>query len=438
MTRKRIAIVGAGFSGVCLAAQLAGRGRAALRVTLIDKAPRFGLGLAYGTQDSAHLLNVRATNMSAFADKPDDFATWYAHRGGDAEFAPRPLYGQYLRTVLAGATGLFAPIVCRRGAVVACVRAGQGWRLRLQGGGTLEVDAVVLATGNRRARTLQALSDADVPVADAWDARALRALPKGDVLLIGTGLTMVDAALSLAAMRKGVIYALSRHGLLPRTHAKPTATAPFDPLAMPASLSAALALLRREAEALMARGEPWQAVMDRLRPHTATLWRRLPVETQRRFLRHARTWWDVHRHRMAPSVATQIAGLQQEGRLRVLAGEFVSATQRGRKVLVLHRQRGSMVRHRLEVAAIVNCTGPEADVRKLADPLFEQMLSDGLMRAHPTGVGLDVDEEGRVLDAAGLAQPGLFALGPPTQGAFWEATAVPDIRVLAARMAQIL
>ncbi len=438
MTRKRVVIIGAGFSGVCLAAHLARRGRKAPRTTLIDKAARFGLGLAYGTQDPAHLLNVRAPNMSAFADKPDDFSAWCARQGGiSGDFAPRTMFGRYVQHILARSTGLFAPISRKRGRVIACVRAERGWRLTLEGGATLDADAVVLATGNRGAPPLAALEAARVAAIDPWDAHALHRMPSGDVLMIGTGLTMVDAALTLAAKRNGVIYALSRRGLLPRSHAD-RVSVQNAPIALPMPLSEALAAFRAEVEAAAAQGEPWQFVMDRLRPQTTELWRRLPVEAQRRFLRHLRPWWDVHRHRMAPPVAAQIAELQREGRLRLLAGELVSVAQRGRSLLVLHRQRGSMVRHRLEVAGIVNCTGGASDVRGFNDPLFQQMLRDGLMRACPNGLGLDIDEEGRVRDAAGAVQADLFTIGPPTQGALWESTAVPNIRVDAARLAQLL
>ncbi len=185
------------------------------------------------------------------------------------------------------------------------------------------------------------------------------------------------------------------------------------------------------------RGEAWQLAVDRMRSVTPALWRTLSDEQQRRFLRHLRVWWDVHRHRTAPEIAERAEALQRDGKLRVLAGEVVSAERKGRSFELYHRQRGSMVRHRLDVAAVVNCTGANLDLTRSSDPLIQQMLSEGLARAHPSGLGLDLDEDARVLDARGKVQGSLYAIGPITVGSFWESTAVPEIRARAAAIAEL-
>jgi uncharacterized NAD(P)/FAD-binding protein YdhS len=167
------------------------------------------------------------------------------------------------------------------------------------------------------------------------------------------------------------------------------------------------------------------------------LWRSLSAEEQRRFLRHLRVWWDVHRHRAAPEIAERAQDLQRDGKLRVLAGEIISAEKNGRSIEIFHRQRGSMVRHRLEVAAIVNCTGANLDLTRSTEPLIQQMLTEGLARAHPTGLGFDLDDNAHVLDARGQVQGSLYALGPISVGSFWESTAVPEIRTRAAAIAQL-
>src|SRR5262249_39077142 len=154
------------------------------------------------------------------------------------------------------------------------------------------------------------------------------------------------------------------------------------------------------------RGEPWQYSIDRLRGRTPELWRALTLEQQRRFLRHLRPWWDVHRHRAAPQIADEVLKLQEAGRLRVLAGEVVAVKapskaggrQSGEEIEVFHRQRGRRVRQRLVVARVINCTGGSLDLASSQDPLVRQLLADGLVRPHPTGLGFDVDATGRVLD----------------------------------------
>ncbi|MGD9965836.1 MAG: FAD/NAD(P)-binding protein [Hyphomonadaceae bacterium] len=441
MTRKHVIVIGAGFSGVAASAALVRR-RHAPRVTLIER-ERFGPGLAYATQDKKHLLNVRASNMSAYADKADDFANWLKRKTGAeaGSFAGRGRYGVYVRDVLKRAErrALFGGGLKRmQDEAVAC-RAGSGWWcVSTASGKTIEANGVVLALGNQAASCPLVFADADIPVLEPWDIDALRRIGRGDVLLIGAGLTMIDVALSLASRSKTqVIYALSRRGLTPRVHLDPTMPASSAPLPLPPNLSDAVHEFRREVRAMAERGEPWQLAVDRMRGATPALWRALSPEAQRRFLRHLRVWWDVHRHRAAPEIAAHAHDLHAAGKLRVLAGEVVSAERRGRLYEVYHRQRGSLVRHRLEVAAVINCTGANLDLTRSDNPLIQQMLDEGLARAHPNGLGLDLDADARVLDARGQVQGSLYALGPIAIGAFWESTAVPEIRARAAAIAEL-
>lgn len=438
MKRRCVVIIGGGFSGVAVAAQLAARPKPP-RIIVLERAPRFGPGLAYSTSEKAHVLNVRASGMSLFADKPDDFAEWLKAKNAaaPAAFAPRRVFGQYAAEQLDRARGFLGRLIeKRRGEAVACRRDGDAWVIELASGKTLNADAVVLATGHRQPAPLPVFEAAGVPMISAWDRAALNRIPRGDVLLLGAGLTMVDVAISLASRRKGgAIYALSRRGLTPRPHLDPPVAPPHDVIELPLTLSEAVFAFRAEVARMAERGQPWQLAMERMRHHTAALWRRLPTETQRRFLRHLRPWWDVHRHRMAPEIAAQVEALKARGRLRVLAGEIVSVEPRQRGYTVQHRQRGSMVRHKLDVAAIVNCTGGAMDVTRSDDPLLLQMLSDGLVRPAPNGLGLDLDADARALNAEGRASETLFVIGPLSQGAFWESTAVPDLRVWAADIA---
>ncbi len=443
MTRQRVAIIGAGFSGAATAAHVLKRGKHAPDVLLIGRARRFGPGLAYGTEDSAHLLNVRASNMSAFADEPDHFARWLARHGRrDAahSFQPRKLYGEYVESVVSRAHGGFGgPSLKRvREDAVACRPDGEGWTITLSSGRAVGADQVVLALGNARARAPAMFESSGVLLTDPWDRAALAAIPPGDVLVLGAGLTMIDVALSLAKRRKrGVIYALSRRGQVPRGHLSDPTRAPPAAIELPLPLSEALFALRKEAEAAAARGEPWQYVMERLRARTPELWMRLSTEQQRRFLRHARVWWDVHRHRTAPEITAQVKALRDEGRLKVLAGGIVSAAPGPRGVRLQHRGRGSLARHNMDVAAVVNCTGTAVDLSRADDPLVRQLLEEGVVATMDNGLGFRVDPDNRVVGAAAAHQT-MFALGPITQGAFWESTAVPEIRVRAAAIAAML
>ena len=105
---RHVVIVGGGASGVLLACHLLGRRSENIRVTLIEKNPAIGRGIAYGTADPAHLLNVRAANMSAFADDPDHFWRWLQANNlaaADSDrfcFVSRQAYGRYIESLLQG------------------------------------------------------------------------------------------------------------------------------------------------------------------------------------------------------------------------------------------------------------------------------------------------------------------------------------------------
>ncbi len=431
----RVIIIGAGFSGSVTAAQLLRRGRGGPRVTLIERNGSFGPGLAYGKAAGEHLLNVVAARMSAFPDAPDHFLRWLEHRvGGDqaSAYAQRRLYGAYLQDVLreAAATRWPSALTRVRAAATACRRERDGWAVTLANGRVLKGDAVVLALGAPAPSPPPPFEASDL--IGAWDRRAYQYLPRdSDVLLLGTGLTMVDVALALApTRRKGVIYALSRRGRLPLPQA--ARSAPTAGLALPVELSDALHAVRLRA------APDWRSAMDGLRAAAPDFWMRLGPERQRRFLRHLRPWWDSHRHRLAPEIDARIKALIAEGRLRVLAGEISAATREGGLWRLQHRGRGSRARHRIEVAGVINCTGAEHVLSRSADPLVRQLLDEGLARAPANGLGFDVDSHNRLCDRAGAVQPNLFVLGPLAIGAFWETISVPELRRRAAAIARAL
>ena len=107
---------------------------------------------------------------------------------------------------------------------------------------------------------------------------------------------------------------------------------------------------------------------------------------------------------------------------RVRRGDFVRAT--------LRRETNRMTAHH-----VVNCMGPGGDPARSKTPLIPGLVSAGLARPDRLGRGLDVDRVGHLIERDGTISARLFALGPPTQGVFWEATAVPDIRQLASAVA---
>ena len=408
-----------------LAAHLARRGMSTL---LIEGGGRVGLGTAYSTDEPAHVLNVRAEGMSAWADDPDHFAREFGDPRG---FAERRFFGRYLRAILDEAVESGHVEVVASKAVHA-EPGSDVWNLELDDGGTITARALVLANGNQPPEPLGIASGLGGSfINNPWNEEAKAAVGDaaasgGDVLLVGTGLTMIDAVLSLdAAGHQGRIVALSRRGQIPKAHADFVA-APVEEIEVPkGNVRALWRWLRRRS------GEVgWRAAVDSLRPHSHALWQGLDGAQQRRFLRHARPWWDVHRHRIAPEVARQVHDRVAEGRLEIVAGRIGAIKEVDDGLEVEIRRRGGSADTR-RFALAINCTGPLGAIERTADPMLKGLLDDGLVRADPLGIGLDVDPRSRAVGAERL-----WALGPLTKGRYWEIVAVPDIREQAAAVAE--
>jgi uncharacterized NAD(P)/FAD-binding protein YdhS len=423
-----VAIVGAGASGTILAAQLARRGIASC---LIDGSGLAGQGIAYSTGDPAHLLNVRAEGMSAWAHDTAHFATRVEEQGGSPrDFAERRFFGRYLRGIMDEA--IASRLTTHVPATVTGAMHDSSWHVQLADGSVIEADVLVLANGNQQPEPLAALRQAgNRLIANPWGAEARAAIADlaetgASALIVGTGLTMVDVAVSLdAAGYCGRALALSRRGLIPRAHADCTAAA-IDLDDVPkGEVGALLGWLRRRSAEV-----GWRAAVDGLRPHSHALWQSLDAGQQRRFMRHARPWWDVHRHRIAPQIAQRIAGMIANGHLEIVAARLISAESQSDAVRVNFRRRGQPGPHAIEVAYIFNCTGPLHVMSRTGNPLLANLIEGGWIEPDQLDIGIAVDERSRATTA-----PRLWALGPLTKGRYWEIIAVPDIRDQAALVA---
>jgi uncharacterized NAD(P)/FAD-binding protein YdhS len=388
-----------------------------------------GRGVAYSTTEAAHLLNVRAEGMSAWAGEPDHFVRWFEREGGERRgFAQRHLFGRYLGEVLDQAIQSGCTQVSHASATGA-TRGETGWRIDLDDGSVIGAEGLVLAVGNQEPEALNAFAGVGPRfIGNPWGADARAAVEDlaatgGGALLVGTGLTMVDLVLSLdAAGYQGKIVALSRRGLIPRSHAD-FQPAPVNKVELPSGLRGMFRWLRRRSASA-----GWRAAVDSLRPHTHALWQSLSEEEQRRFLRHARPWWDVHRHRIAPEVAATVARMVGEGQLEIVAGGIVGARPTANGLMVDFRRRGASTEQSETFAYAFNCTGPLHSIARTKDPLLRSLIDYGEVRPDRLGIGLEV---------GGTSQAGehLWALGPLTKGRYWEIIAVPDIREQAAEVA---
>jgi uncharacterized NAD(P)/FAD-binding protein YdhS len=441
-TAYSVAVVGGGFGGVMTAIHLLRVLPAASEIVLFERAGRLGRGAAYGTELPCHLLNVPATRMSAFPDAPADFADWLCRSQMESScaatdaglFAPRAVYGDYIES-LARAALRSGRLTVIPAAVTDLWPEQAGFRLAAANGRTVRAGQVVLALGNLAAGE----GPAPTHVTDPWSPAALAPLDAASdrpVVVVGTGLSMVDLALGLRARGfAGRIVAISRRGLLPQCH-RPSAAWP-TPDFTPTERRSILALFRRvraEIAAAAAADVDWRGVIDGVRPAVQSLWQGLPAAERRRFLRHLRPWWDIHRHRMPMPAAAALAAMREEGTLDVHAGSVLSVEPAAAGVRVTWRPRGASLPRRLDAARVIAATGTP-NAAAIANPLLDALRDRGLARLDPLGLGLDVNDRLAVIDTAGRANPAIHALGPIVRGVLWECTAVPELRAQAVAIA---
>jgi uncharacterized NAD(P)/FAD-binding protein YdhS len=337
--QRTIVIVGAGFSGTLVAANLLkSQHWAATQIVLVERSANVARGKAYAERSYPYLLNVPAGRMSADPNAPLDFLSFAQHRLPDAtaeDFLPRELYGQYLEATLLDAEVSAAPHVQferLRGDVCGIEPAQEAsYRVQLADGRYIDADDVVLALGNPAPADLPGTEDLQQQYTpDPW-AHPLTFSPSETVLLVGTGLTMADIAMAAAAttQEQVVIHSISRHGLIPPSQTQFShAACKADSAAIlrAASFSARTLLrsVRELAEETERRGGDWREAVTFIRNIAPALWQRLPAREKRRMLRHIRPYWDVHRHRLPSETLAKLNRLRQRQKLHVHAGRLLS------------------------------------------------------------------------------------------------------------------
>ena len=453
---KVITIVGAGYSGSLTAVNILRQNPGPqVRIILIDRNTRPGRGLAYRTWDDNFLLNVPAGNMSALTDDPNHFVKFCqdidpAFNAGT--FVSRRLYGDYLEFVLRQETersgiSVLEEIHCE--AIAVRQQSGDNsYQVGLADGRSLRSDQVVLAFGHFSPEdpvAVASIYETETYINNPWDFAALECIP-GDapVALLGTGLTALDVLFRLTSnndTRK--IYLISRRGLVPqahRSHPKAPAVAGFPTFLenLPPTVRAYFRALRLKIGENAAQGGDWRDVINALRPHTPEIWRRFSVEERQKFLSRLVPYWDIHRHRLAPAAHLRLAGMLKSGQVQVIAGYVQDYKMHRKNVSIEIRERHTGRRRELNVGRVVNCTGPNCNIAKITVPLIVQLRNEGYLKQDPNKLGFEVNDRYQVINYQGEPARNLFYVGPALKASYWEAIAVPELRVHTRHLAEIL
>lgn len=436
-----IAIIGGGFSGAALALHLLTGERTGIVLHVAEPRPRLGWGTTYGDAAPSHILNVPADRMDPFRDRPGDFLAWARRRGPELgwpqvaaatgeSYLPRRLYGYYIADRLAALRDRHGPdvLVHHRTRIARLERVPDGFLLVPAEGEAFFARAVVLATGYAGSRVPFPVAGAGPAlIADPWAPGALAGIGVRDaVLIVGTGLSMIDMVCDLAATgHQGPVTALSRHGLLPRVHG---VSRPLAPVLTEDDVRAGVVPALRRLRAILGSGQAgWRDAVDSLRPVANMLWQSLSAAEQARFERHLRPYWEVHRHRMPAESADLLFCRHARGQFSVLAGRVVRAEIEADGVRVAVRPRGAAREEWRRVGHVINCTPLASTLRDPRASLAEALLERGLARPDRSGAHYDVTAEGAVIGRDGRPVPGLYALGPARRGWGPEVTAVPHI-----------
>jgi uncharacterized NAD(P)/FAD-binding protein YdhS len=416
-----VVIVGGGCSGVLVACQLLLKATRPLDIVIFEKHAQLGSGVAYATDCTEHILNVPNQAMSAFPEYKQHFIKWLESNSYPCEplgFSQRHLYALYLRDCLKEAIQIGAKV----GAALKIVHdevveilpvINSGWNVLSKNNVSYKTQVVILALGIflRPHKQHHLMTDSTVAI-------------------IGSGLSMADAILKLKQHKhRGEITVFSRNGRLPLAHdlrSYSMLAAIEWPVIM--SLLQTYKQFKRKLEEYCVKSDyPWQALMDSLRPYTQQLWQHWDLQNKQQFLRHIRSRWDAHRHRVAPQIEAELHRLQQLGffKLKHAAVANLQSTDDG---FLSYCELPNQVVRAQRFDSIIDCAGLISDYTKANSEVLQRLFRQEIIAPGPLNRGLQAGANGKL--AAGL-----YTLGFALHGMLWESIAVPELRVQAEEIA---
>ena len=451
-----VVIIGGGFCGVMTFVNLLEKLNRKASITIINKSYPLARGVAYKTYSDRHLLNVEARNMSAFHDQPDHFLDWcYLQKDININkeelpfsYLPRNIYGRYLDEIL-NAKFKEIPTSISLHVIEDEVTDIEGniknLIIKTSKGNQIHADKVVLATGNCEPSPP---INADNPFlksnnyfSNPWNEKAVQGLQENEtVLIVGSGLTMVDVILGLKEKKfNGKIISLSPHGYQILPHRKlPPQRYILDELSPPYDLENLFRLFYKHIRDARKRGLPGETVVDAIRARTQEIWQHLSLKDKKKFMMHLRHLWGNARHRLPAYVHEDIRQMIDENKLEVIAGRIRSISETKNGIEIKIRKRKDQSEMLLNVARVINCTGPESDIKKQKSRLYDSLLKKGMIRTDDMNLGIDAVTTGQIIDANNNISNQIYAMGSLLRGKLWESTAIPELRTQAYHIAELI
>jgi uncharacterized NAD(P)/FAD-binding protein YdhS len=433
-----LAIIGGGISGTLTVLNCLKQSKTALSIIWFDTHYQFCKGLAYSTTNDHHLLNVRAANMSAFAEEPQHFVNWLKQHHPHytpTDFVPRRIFGHYIQHTFDALRKNHPFVTIQQIAeeVIAIDKSGATFEIKTTA--TYQAQKVVLAFGNFLPAHPRSTSTGFITAPNYFQHAfhagiAQQIKDKKNITIIGSGLTMIDVITSLSTWHySGIVHIISPHAYIPQAHLENPlpVVQPFIEEFTAYPLSKLLSLVNSQLKKAVKEGLNAHSVIDVMRPHLQFIWLHFSLDEKKRFLRHLRHKWGVARHR-APAKSMEVfQQLQASGKLQLLKGRVhdIKTTLTDFEIHFTD-SKGNLQEVKTEL--IINCTGPESDYDKIQSILIQYLVKIVLICPDPIHYGLNADKNGEI-------SPNLYTLGPPLKGVLWESTAVPEIRLQAKELA---
>jgi uncharacterized NAD(P)/FAD-binding protein YdhS len=178
-------------------------------------------------------------------------------------------------------------------------------------------------------------------------------------------------------------------------------------------------------------------VLDDVRTRGQALWQQLSTLEQRRFLRHVRPYWDVHRYRIAPQVSALLQEKQRAGVFCVLAARLGDIAVDGVNIELHLRRRDGGDEHFTAQKFIVS-TGPAHGSLVDDNLLLRGLAALGQIQPDELGLGLLVDAQSQAIGFTGEANRRLLVAGPAARGRFGELMGLPQVAEHAQSIANAL
>lgn len=459
----RIGIVGGGPAGISTFLHLKNKLQHTafaehIELFIFEKGEKLGAGTPYASLDRAHLLNLSKIMMEPVAGEHHTFSQWLAHHDGmmrDSIFPPRHYFGEYLAFRANQAKqdcekkGMKVNFLTLCPVLTIQEITQNVFEIVTQNK-KYQVDYVILSTGHMPASNFLHLIGKPGYFHDPWCAELYERIhPESSVSIIGSRLTAIDIALKLQTMaHKGRVEMVSRGGLLPAVKGMPCSYSPqyltihnlrlltknwhipikldlllqlfWQEMSAGAKYSrlviqhhlhnrgGAIDWLNREIREVQSGPRVWQTILACFYQLVSKLWPQLNLDDREQFLTNYFSLFATYNCAFPLESAVFLRQMMIDGQLDIHAGFMDVQFEDSQFIISLENKKT------IKSSFVFNATGCGHDPEKI--PLLKSMLDNKLLSKHSLG-GINAHPSTfSIIDAKGLINPRIYALGDVVGG----------------------